>query len=189
MPKIILIEGLPKYERVNEAKSIAEALEVMKKSCDGRRARHLEIIPHTVESKADFINWLEKETDFLHVSAHGKRKKGKTVLKITRGSIITSEEIEKLNIKAKVIFVSACQQSRKDMADAFLKAGKPKYRYYIAPRVDVPFDEAFIVALLFYKKAFLGKASEKKRNHFYNALNYVYSLKDIKTRYRLLQVP
>jgi hypothetical protein len=35
------------------------------------------------------------------------------------------------------------------MANAFLEAGNPKRRYYIAPRKDVPFDEAFIVALLF----------------------------------------
>jgi len=189
MPKIILIEGLPKYERVNEAKSIADALEVMKKSCDGRKTRHLEILPHRAESKADFIKWLEKETNFLHISAHGDRENNETVLKITRGSTITSQEIKDLNIRAKVIFVNACQQSRKDMADAFLEAGKPRYRYYIAPRVDVPFDEAFIVALLFYKKAFLGKAFKKRRNQLFNVLNYVYGLKDIKTSYWLWQVP
>ena len=180
MPKLVLIEGLPKYENVNEAKAITLALEIMKKEIDGRRARHLKIIPHTAETKRDFMRWLEKDTDFLHISAHGESKKGQTILNITRNATITPDEIVDLDIKARVIFINACQQSRKDMAYAFLDSRNAKKRYFIAPHKDVPFDEAFIIALYFYRKAFLNKSKNLSK-----ALNYVYHLKDIKTNYFL----
>jgi len=103
---------------------------------------------------------------------------------ITNGGKVTAEDIKNLNIKAKVIFLNACQVSRDDMANAFLNAGNPKRRYYIAPRKDVPFDETFIVALLFYKRALLDR-----RPKFFSALKYVYNLKDIKTNYWLWKGP
>jgi hypothetical protein len=70
------------------------------------------------------------------------------------------------------------------MANAILKAGNPKRRYYITPRKDVPFDEAFIIALLFYKRAFLDR-----RPKLFSALKYVYNLKAIRTNYWLWKVP
>ena len=184
MPKLILIEGLRKYEGISEVDALSNALQLMKKSCDGRRARHLKIIPHRAKNKKDFIRWLQKETDFLHISAHGERENGITTLKITQRSKITPDQIKKLTINARVVFVNACQQAHADMANAFLTAGKPKIQYYIAPKVDVPFDEAFIVALLFYKKAFI-----EKRKRLSYALKYVYKLKDIRTNYWYWESP
>jgi len=188
LPKLILLEGLPKYENVNEAYAIADALEIMKKSCDGRRARHLKIIPHTAENKADFMRWLEKDTDFLHISAHGDRVNNQTILKITRNGTLTPKEVAELNIKAKVIFMNACQQSRKDMAEAFFKAGKPKYRFFIAPFKEVPFDEAFLIALLFYKNAFLERTSLENSKSLFKALEKVYTMR-IKTSYFFWEWP
>jgi len=178
MLKLTLIEGLPKYENINEAKALATALRIMRRGYDQRKVKNLTIIAHTARDKDDFLQWLQRKTDFLHISSHGKSQKDHTVLDITRGGKVTAEDIQELKINAKVVFLNACQVSREDIADAFFKAGKPKCRYYIAPKKDVPFHEAFIVALLFYKRAFL-----EKRPKLFSALNYVYNLKDIKTRY------
>jgi hypothetical protein len=184
MRRLILLEGLPKYERINEAKALADALHLMMKGYDGRRTRGLKITPHIATDKGDLLQWLERKTDFLHISSHGRVEKGRTTLYITQGGKVTADDIENLQVKAKVVFVNACQASRKDLADAFFKAGKPKQRYFIAPRVDVPFDEAFLIALLFYKRAFL-----EKRPRLFNSLKYVYNLKDVKTNYWLWQSP
>jgi len=178
MLKLILVEGLPKYEGVNEAKALASALRVMKKGYDQRKVRNLRIIAHRAKDKDDFLQWLQRQTDFLHISSHGKVEKGRTTLYITQGGKVTAEDIENLQIKAKVIFINACQTSREDMANAFFKAGKPVCRHYIAPQKDAPFQEAFLTALLFYKRAFL-----EKRPKLFSALNYAYRLKDIKTKY------
>jgi len=174
MPCLLLVEGLPKYEGINEAEALATALRIMIKGYDRRTTKSLKIITHTAKNKEDF----------LHISSHGKFENNHTTLYITNGGKVTAEDIKNLNIKAKVIFLNACQVSRDDMANAFLKAGNPKRRYYIAPRKDVPFDEAFIVALLFYKRAFLDR-----RPKLFSALKYVYNLKDIKTNYWLWKVP
>jgi len=184
MRRLLLVEGLQKYEGINEAQVLADALRLMMKGYDGRRTRSLKITQHTAKDKRDFLQWLERKTDFLHISSHGRVEKGRTTLHITQGGKVTADDIENLNIKAKVIFVNACQVSRKDLAEAFFKAGKPKKRYFIAPRVDVPFDEAFLIALLFYKRAFL-----EKRQRLFNSLKYVYKLKDVKTNYWLWEGP
>ena len=184
MPRLLLVEGLPKYEGINEAEALATALRIMIKGYDRRTTKSLKIITHTATNKEDFLKWLQHTTDFLHISSHGKFENNHTTLYITNGGKVTAEDIKNLNIKAKVIFLNACQVSRDDMANAFLKAGNPKRRYYIAPRKDVPFDEAFIVALLFYKRAFLDR-----RPKLFSALKYVYNLKDIKTNYWLWKVP
>lgn len=184
MKRLVLLEGLPKYEGINEAQALADALRLMMKGYDGRKTRGLKIIPHSARNKEDFCRWLERKTDFLHISSHGKVEKGRTTLYITQGGKVTANDIENLHIKAKVVFVNACQTSRKDLANAFFKAGKPKQRYFIASRVDVPFDEAFLIALLFYKRAFL-----EKRPSLFNSLKYVYNLKDVKTNYWLWEGP
>lgn len=116
------------------------------------------------------------------ITRQGGERSHHTLLN-TRGKI-TAEDIEIRQVKSKVIFMNACQVSRRDLADAFFKAGKPQRRYYIAPRVDVTFNEAFLVALLFYKKAFL-----EKRPRLFSALKYVYNLKDVKTNYWLWEGP
>ena len=185
MVKLTLIEGLPKYDQVNEAKVLSDALKIMMKSLDGRRSRHLHIIDKTANSKTAFMKYLASDTDFLHVSCHGDRINQKTYLYITNGAYVSAEDIAQIDIKAKVIFLNACTTSRKDLAEAFLEAGTPRYRYFIAPHIEVPFDEAFIVSLLFYRKAFLRKLDIRSKKQVFKALEYVYNLKDIKTNYFL----
>jgi len=177
--KLVLVEGLPKYDGVNEANALASALELMTRAYIKRTRKSLRIKPHTAQDKQDFLYWLEKDTEFLHVSAHGVIKNGRTFLSITGGGQVASDDIEKLDIKAKCVFLNACQASRNDMASAFFKACRRRRQmYFISTRAKVPFDEAFLVALLFYKKAFVEKGSS-----LWRALKYTESLKDIKSEY------
>jgi len=64
--KLVLLEGLPKYERVNEAKTLKQGLKLMMNGYDRRRSRVKEVIEHTAENKEDFLNWLQSDTDLKH---------------------------------------------------------------------------------------------------------------------------
>ena len=179
MMKLVLIEGLPKYEGVNEAKTLATALKLMTQAYTKRTRRSLKIRPHTASDKQDFLNWLEKDADFLHISAHGGIEKGHSFLKVTGGGTVTAKDIEDLTIRAKCVFLNACQTSRNDMAAAFFRASRRRGQmHFVSTRARVPFDEAFLVALLFYKKAFVEKGSS-----LWCALRYTDSLKDIRSEY------
>jgi hypothetical protein len=184
MPRLRLIEGLPKYEKIDEAKAIADALNIMKKGIDGRRSRYLKIFSNRANSKQEFLKHLERDTEFLHISSHGDRdKNNNTFLYITKKARIYPEEIKDLKIKAKIILLNACLTSKKDMAIAFLDAGNPKFRFFIAPKRAVSFNESFIISLLFYRNAFLKRINLNKELQVFKALQKVYSLKDIKTNY------
>jgi hypothetical protein len=179
MVKLVLIEGLRKYDYVDEARVLATALRLMTRAYTKRRSKSLRIIPHIAANKKDFLEWLEKDTDFLHISAHGGIEEGHSYLKITAGGKVTARDIENLDIKAKCLFLNACQTARDDMANAFFKANKHRKKmYFISTKARVPFDEAFLVALLFYKKAFV----ERKASLLW-ALKYTESLKDIQSEY------
>ncbi|MEM2970402.1 MAG: hypothetical protein QXR63_05660, partial [Candidatus Bathyarchaeia archaeon] len=99
MRRLLLVEGLPKYEGINEAQVLADALCLMMKGYDKRRTRSLKITPHTATNKEDFLNWLERKTDFLHISSHGRVEKGRTTLYIMQGGKVTAEDIKNLHIK------------------------------------------------------------------------------------------
>lgn len=179
MTRLVLIEGLPKYDQVNEADALANALDLMTRSYTKKRRDSLEIIPHTANSKSDFLDWLEQETCFLHISAHGGIQNGRSYLRLTSGGRVTADDIKNRDIKAKCIFLNACQTSRNDFAEAFFAANKHKRKMcFISTRARVPFDEAFLVALLFYKKAFV-----EKKSNLWCALKYTNSLKDIRSEY------
>jgi hypothetical protein len=47
MRRLLLIEGIHKYEKINEAQSLANALRLMMKGYDGRKTRGLKITTHT----------------------------------------------------------------------------------------------------------------------------------------------
>lgn len=144
-----------------------------------RGENSLRIIPHTADSKSDFLNLLELDTDFLHISAHGGINDEHSYLSITSGGRVTAEDIKNRDIKAKCVFLNACQTSRNDFAEAFFNANKHRTKmYFISTRARVPFDEAFLVALLFYKKAFV-----EKKSNLWCALKYTKSLKDILSEY------
>lgn len=194
--KLVLLEGLPKYEGINEAKTLKQGLKLIMKGYDRRRIRSKIIKDHTATNKDDFLQWLQRDTYFLHVSCHGERKKGITRLYITQGGWVTAKDIwnksdkaKCLKINARVVMVNACETSSKDMREAFFEAGKHRLRYYIAPHEDVPFDEAFLVALLFYKKAFLDTFAKRKYDMIFRSLKYAYNLKDLRTNYWLYPNP
>ena len=183
MTRLTLVEGLPKYEGINEAKAIADVLKIMKRGLDPRKAKSLDIKTIRATSKEHFIKSLENTTDFLHISSHGDRDKdNNTYLYITNGGIIYPDEIKELKIKAKVVFLNACLTAKEDMAKAFLEANNSS-RFFIAPRKEVKFNEAFIVSLLFYRNAFLNEVNIKSERAVFKALKRVYKLGDIKTHY------
>jgi len=45
--KLVLLEGLPKYEGINEAKTLKQGLKLMMKGYDGRRVRGKKIVERT----------------------------------------------------------------------------------------------------------------------------------------------
>jgi hypothetical protein len=122
--RLVLVEGLPKYDRVNEANTLASALDLMTRAYSEKRRNSLKITPHTAGSKLDFLEWLEQDADFLHISAHGGIEKGHSYLNITSGGKVTAEDIVQRDIKAKCVFLNACQTSRNDFADAFFAENK-----------------------------------------------------------------
>ncbi len=152
MPKLLLIEGLPEYDKVTEAKLIDETFSILKKGIDGRRARHVLTFFERPQTKEKFLSLLEDDYDYIHISAHGERlERGKGVIYVRNRGIVRAENIHELNIKAKVVFANACETYQKDLIDAFLASGNPKSRTYIAPKNTVYFDEAYLIALLFWK--------------------------------------
>jgi hypothetical protein len=184
--RLILVEGLPKYDGIDEANAIADALNIMKKGLGDPKSKNLLINSIRANTKKEFIKALEKQTDFLHISSHGERDKANTTyLYVTNGGCIYPQDIEELRVKAKVVFLNACLTSRKDMANAFLNANDPEFRFFIAPRNEVTFDEAFLVSLLFYRNAFLNAINFQSGRAVFRALNKVYKLGDIKTKYSL----
>jgi len=79
MRRLILIEGLPKYEGVNEAQALADALQLMMKGYDGRRTKSLKIMSHTATDKRDFLKWLERKTDLLHITRPSRKSANNTL--------------------------------------------------------------------------------------------------------------
>ena len=186
MTRLTLVEGLPKYDGIDEANAIADALNIMKKGLGHEKSKKLYINSIRAHTKTEFTNSLEKRTDFLHISSHGERnKENTTYLYVMNGGCVYPEDIEKLRIKAKVVFLNACLTSKMDMANAFLEANKPNYRYFIAPKNEVTFDEAFLVSLLFYRNAFLHNIDFSSSRSIFRALSKIYKIGNIKTRYSL----
>lgn len=80
MPKLLLVEGLPKYEKMSEAELIHETFCILKKGCSRRIARHATTIFRQPDTKREFLRLLEEDCRYLHVSAHGKVKRGKAMI-------------------------------------------------------------------------------------------------------------
>jgi hypothetical protein len=113
---------------------------------------------------------LIKDVDYLHISAHGKRLKTKRgtvhALTIGRNVVIKPDDIRKWKPKAKNIFLSACGTGYDDLLDAFFDFDNKKKGTIIAPAKDVPFDEAFLLALQFHRGAFLEGSQAKAKRYF-----------------------
>ncbi len=105
-----------------------------------------------------FLDEMENaEEMFIHISAHGKFRKGKRVcgtrIYFPSGKSIHSNDLKKLWVgrrdskKPKLILLSACQGGHKDMAKALYGAG---CRYFIAPEDDVYWFDAAVFLTVFY---------------------------------------
>lgn len=92
--------------------------------------------------------------------------------------MVAAEDIRGLDIKAEIVFVNACETYKRDLVNAFLTAGKPKKRVYIAPKNEVKFHDAYLIALLFWKRLMLDcKTPWRALAH------YAYRLPDFKANY------
>lgn len=180
VPKLLLIEGLPRYEGVSECKALYQSLLLFQKDMDRRKLRRplSSQPPFRIKSKSKFLDLLQNsKSEYIHISAHGDHKNSTTWIEMPRGKVY-SNEIASLKIHAKVVFVSACKTWRKDLANAFIEASSRRKKCYIAPKNEVSYADALLFALLFYKKLLIEKC---KRIGM--AFNYAYSLPGMKGNY------
>ncbi len=195
MKRLLIIETIPDRHGASEGNALKQSLEIMKKSWDGRTTRQLKIDVEHAYTKKAFLTLIEEETDFLHISAHGKKKKTtkQHILAIGKAKKeVTPDEIKKRNPKATCIFISACYAGYSDLASAFFHDGRKGF--YLAPASEPPFDEAFLVALQFHRGAFLEEFAGKgvntgKERVGKRTRNLVAELKSVKEKYRLFQFP
>jgi hypothetical protein len=195
MKKLLIIETIPDSNDITEGMALKQSLEIMKKSWDKRTTRQMEINVEQAFTKKAFLDKIEEQTDFLHISAHGNKDNtiNQHVLFIgkTKKKVIP-DEIKNCNCKATGIFVSACCTGYNDLASAFFSDGREGF--YLGPVSKPLFDEAFLVALQFHRGAFLeefankgvnaGKIRVGKRTQ-----NLVLELKSVKRKYNLFEFP
>jgi len=127
-----------------------------------------------VYTKKQFLDSLtDGWSNLIHITAHGESKpvdnrRGKRTEIYIKDEphTVKSSDIKNLNTKLNVrcVFVSACRNSYKDMADAFCELGA---KHYIAPKSDVSWIEAAIFSMMFYKRYIWDVKS------FKSAFNYV----------------
>lgn len=177
MPTLNLVEGLAKKERASEAELIHRSFKLLKKGPDQRRTRHVKTRFVQPETKNEFLDAMQAECEYLHVSSHGERVEGGARIYVRNKGYVTAQDIQKLDIKAKVVFINACQAWSDDLRNAFAEAENSRPAYFIAPKNDVSFDEAYLIALLFYRGLILDKLPPNK------ALKNAYNLPRITGSY------
>jgi len=187
-PKLLLIEGLPKKENCSECMAIYQSMLIFQRGMDRRKLKRplTNRPPFRIPDKSTFLTKLQNaRSEYIHISAHGDYKDGKTWIELPKGKVY-SDEIADIKISAKIVFVNACKTWRKDLVNAFSKATTRRKSYYIAPKNDVEYDDALLFALLLYKKLLIEGC---KRIGV--AFNYAYSLPGMKGNYwyRRLQPP
>ena len=195
MKRLLIIETIPDRHGASEGIALKQALEIMKKSWDGRTTRQLKIDVEQAFTKKSFLSKIEEETDFLHISAHGKKEKtgDRHILLVGKtGKEVTPDDVKKRNPKAACIFVSACCAGYNDLASSFFCNGRKGF--YLAPVSKPPFDEAFLVALQFHRGAFLEEFAGKgvnvgKERVGKRTRNLVAELKSVKRKYGYFEFP
>lgn len=105
---------------------------------------------YKINSKKEFLKKLdtEKKWDIVHISAHGEACRSDVI--VGNGSTwgVTPEEIqEHSRLRAELVFVNACMNNRKRMAEAFSGC-----KYFLAPDTKVEWDKAALFALMFYQR-------------------------------------
>ena len=144
----------------SEMNFLAEFFWMMKK----RYPKSIEFSSVDIKSKRDFINQLKLTwPNIVHISAHGwsdkfkSGRRGKNTSIYIGNECVTSADIAKLpKITRKLVSVSACLASYRDMADAFLKIGA---KYYLAPKTEIGWVEAALFFVMFYKRYLYDRKS------------------------------
>ncbi len=192
MKRLLIIETI---NDLNEGKALKEALELMKKTWNGKTTKYLNIDLKEAYEKSTFLNYLKEETDYLHISAHGQwnKRKRKHVLKIGENIEITPDDIRKHKPKASNIFVNACRAGHFNLAKAFFDFDPKKKGFYVGPVGEPYYDGAFLVALQFHRGAFVEEFSQGinkgKERVSKKAIRYVEELKSIPAEYKYFDFP
>ncbi len=164
----ILLVNCIAQNQPNETVLLSEFFRMLKL----RFPRSVDYYPGEVRSKnALFAALTANWPTIIHLSAHGdsgKRSSGRrgknTGIKVG-SSWVTAKDIAQMDgdIKAGTVFVSACLNSYKDMADAMRQKGAD---YYLAPKTEIFWVTAALFAVSFYKRLIWDKKD------FDNAFRY-----------------
>lgn len=185
MKTLLIIETIPGW--ASEAWALKEALDVMMVGWDGRAMRHLEIEVKEAFTKSNLRKLLQRDVDYLHISAHGgivkRDPKNRHALYIGRSrKMVKPDDIRSWKPKARNVFISACHTGYRDLASAFFDFDKKKKGSFLAPVNEPAFDEAFLIALQFHRGAFLEGSNKR-------AERYVEELKSLKKTYNYFTFP
>lgn len=112
-----------------------------------------------VRGRRGFVEELKNADElFIHISAHGKYRKGKRVrgafICFPSGGSFNTDDLKGLwatrsrSKKPKLVVLSACETGRQDMARALYEAG---CRYFIAPLHKTYWFDAAIFLTIFYR--------------------------------------
>lgn len=173
MPTLLLVEALPKSEGVSEVAVLGDALEVLRRGSDQRRAKHVGIKTAFPRTKTEFLHAVQRSCDYLHISAHGQEDAQGSCIFVRGGGIVTESDLDGVTIQASTVFVNACDAMGDDLCQAFIRATARQPAHYIAPNGDATFDEALLVALLFYKALlFDGKRPAIALHYPYQRLGF-----------------
>jgi len=156
----LLLLNCTKKSEPNEVEFLSQFIEMMRQ----RYHKSIEYEAVNVNTKREFKKQIQRTwPNIIHIAAHGDSKlypsgnRGKeTSIEIGNRSI-SSKEIAKLRENpVKLVFISACLNSYKDMADAFLDRGAEKF---IAPKTDVEWVHAALFSATFYRRYVYDRTS------------------------------
>lgn len=113
--------------------------------------------PVDVKNKRDLLNQLSLTwSNIVHISAHGMSykfpsgRRGKNTSIFVGDDCLTAEDVATLpKIKRKLVSISACFASYRDIANAFMDKGAG---HYLAPKTKVDWVEAALFFTMFYKR-------------------------------------
>lgn len=156
--RVLLIELMDPKDGVEECAALAASLQVMSRGVDGRKSRHLTIDLVRPPTKQAFFRALQSRGEFIHVSGHGyDGDDDHTEIKV--GDVyVTANELGHLDISATAVFLNVCDGFDPALERAFGRASTKRPFYFIAPKGQVLYHDALIVALLAIRQfAFQGR--------------------------------
>jgi len=163
----VLLMNCTERDEPSEVAFLSEFFKMM----NLRYPKSIRFSPIDVSDKKQFLDLLrDKWANVIHIAAHGYSRKFKSGRRGKRTSIyvkdepVTSKEIAELQkITRKLVSVSACLTSYRDMADAFINIGA---KHYIAPKSKIEWIDAALFFTIFYKRYLYDRIS------FHRSFNY-----------------